>query len=198
MEGLVINLNSNNNHKNPQTFFQVYLKEIIYENICKVVESVQLIKINKLVMEYLNEPEFNLNTLIQSECEQFTQVKQPPVSNLQQKHNYLIYNSLQSQQNAGDSDITLFIRNYSNHYLQYRDPNAVQALIELQVKSLAFTVDPDLILFFKFFSQQSTMQSDFRYYHFFIQGLSKLLSSWNRNKFGITSESKNKKKNKSL
>jgi hypothetical protein len=79
-------------------------------------------------------------------------VKQPPVSNLQQKHNYLIYNSLQSQQNAGDSDITLFIRNYSNHYLQYRDPNAVQALIELQVKSLAFTVDPDLILFFKFFS----------------------------------------------
>ena len=137
-------------------------------------------------MDYLNEPDFNLNTLIQSECEQFTQVKQKPVANLGQKHSYLIYNSLQSQQNAGDSDITLFIREYSSHYLEYHDPQAIQTLIELEIKNLAFTIDPDLILFFKFFSKQSSMQSEFRFLHF-IQGLRKLLNIWSRNKFGIIS-----------
>jgi hypothetical protein len=48
--------------------------------------------------------------------------------------------------NSSESDITIFVKNYSEHYLEYWDRGAVGGVLEVGVKSVAVTVDPDMIL----------------------------------------------------
>ncbi len=52
-----------------------------------------------------------------------------------------------------DSDITVFIKNYSEHYLEYWDRGAVGGVVEIGVKSVAVTVDPEMILLIWFLKE---------------------------------------------